>query len=85
MTTAVETRGVLDVTERRDSLLALIKHARQQPVTTHGAQDLYSVTPWSGIGRNALEMQQRHKGLETRIDRSRAEGFVAHGGSPRKF
>ena len=33
----------------------------------------------SGIGGNALEMQQRHKSLETWIGRSRADGFDAHG------
>ena len=36
----------------------------------------------SGIGGNALEMQQRHKGRETRIARSRAVSFGAHGCSP---
>ena len=36
----------------------------------------------SGIGRNALEMQQCHEGLETWIDRSPAVRFGAHGCSP---
>ena len=36
----------------------------------------------SGIGRNALEVQQRHKGFETGIGWSRAVGFGAHWCSP---
>lgn len=59
MTATVETRGGLDVTARRDSLLALIKSVPQKPVTTRRAQDLYSVTPWSGIGRNAARRDLR--------------------------
>ena len=60
MTAAVELRGALDVTARRDSLLALVKSMPQQrPVTTRRAQDLYSVTPWSGIGRNAARRDLR--------------------------
>jgi ribosomal protein S25 len=59
MTATVETRGCLDVTARRDSLLALIKEGPRQPVTTRRAQDLYSVTPWSGIGRNAARRDLR--------------------------
>jgi hypothetical protein len=35
-----------------------------------------------GIGRDALEMQQRHESFETWIGRSRAIGFDAHGCSP---
>lgn len=58
-----ETRGLLDVTARRDSLLALIKQDPQQPVTTRRAQDLYSVTPWSGIGRNAARRDLRNLAL----------------------
>lgn len=59
MTAAVEVRGGLDVTARRDSLLALIKQGPRKPITTRGAQDLYSVTPWSGIGRNAARRDLR--------------------------
>ncbi|MFE0794693.1 hypothetical protein [Streptomyces mutabilis] len=59
MNTTIETRGFLDVTERRDSLLALIKRGPQKPITTRRAQDLYSVTPWSGIGRNAARRDLR--------------------------
>src|SRR5215471_17255437 len=36
----------------------------------------------SGIGRNALEMQQRHEDFETWVGRPRAIGFDAHGCSP---
>lgn len=59
MTATVAVKGGLDVTARRDSLLALIKHARRQPVTTRDAQDLYGQTPWSGIGRNAARRDLR--------------------------
>lgn len=59
MTALGEGRGSLDVTARRDSLLALIKENPQRPVTTRGARDLYSVTPWSGIGRNAARRDLR--------------------------
>lgn len=59
MTATVETRSGLDVTARRDSLLALIKSGPRQPITTGQAQDLYSVTPWSGIGRNATRRDLR--------------------------
>lgn len=59
MTATIELRGVLDVTARRDSLLALIKCGPRRPVTTRRAQDLYSVTPWSGIGRNAARRDLR--------------------------
>lgn len=59
MTALVETRGGLDVTARRDSLLALIKEGPRRPVTSRRAQDLYSVTPWSGIGRNAARRDLR--------------------------
>ncbi|MFF4791908.1 hypothetical protein ACFY2M_19565 [Streptomyces sp. NPDC001276] len=59
MTAIVETRRALDITERRDSLLALIKHARKQPIATRDAQTLYAATPWSGIGRNATRRDLR--------------------------
>jgi len=59
MTALVETRGGLDVTARRDSLLALIKCEPRRPITTRQAQELYSVTPWSGIGRNAARRDLR--------------------------
>lgn len=59
MTATVETRGCLDVAARRDSLLALIKEGPRRPVTTRRAQDLYGVTPWSGIGRNAARRDLR--------------------------
>lgn len=59
MTTIIDLRSPLDVTARRDSLFALIKEGPRQPVTTGRAQDLYSVTPWSGIGRNAARRDLR--------------------------
>jgi hypothetical protein len=55
----VKTRRPLDITERRDSLLALIKHTRLLPITTSRAQALYAATPWSGIGRNATRRDLR--------------------------
>jgi hypothetical protein len=57
--TIVDLRGGMDVTARRDSLLALIKESPRQPVTTRRARDLYSITPWSGIGRNATRRDLR--------------------------
>ncbi|NUP15444.1 MAG: hypothetical protein HOZ81_04935 [Streptomyces sp.] len=77
MTAAVEVRGALDVTARRDSLLALIKSGPRQPVTTRRAQDLYSVTPWSGIGRNAArrdlrDLARRGHLLPVTVDRQQA-------------
>lgn len=77
MTATVETRGGLDVTARRDSLLALIKSVPQKPVTTRRAQDLYSVTPWSGIGRNAArrdlrDLARRGQLLPVTVDGQRA-------------
>ena len=59
MSATVAVKGALDVTARRDSLLALIKCGPSRAVTTHHAQDLYSVTPWSGIGRNAARRDLR--------------------------
>jgi ribosomal protein S25 len=59
VTAAITISGALDVTARRDSLLALIKAEPRQSVTTRRAQDLYSVTPWSGIGRNAARRDLR--------------------------
>ncbi|GHC38589.1 hypothetical protein GCM10010348_77450 [Streptomyces anthocyanicus] len=67
MSTTIETRGFLDVTERRDSLLALIKRGPRQPITTRRAQDLYSVTPWSGIGRNAARRDLRDLALRGQL------------------
>jgi hypothetical protein len=77
MTAAVETRGGLDVTARRDSLLALIKRGPRKPITTRRAQDLYSVTPWSGIGRNAArrdlrDLARRGQLLPSTVDGQRA-------------
>lgn len=77
MITAAETWGGLNVTARRDSLLALIKEDPQRPVTTSRAQDLYSVTPWSGIGRNAArrdlrDLARRSKLLPVTADSQRA-------------
>ncbi|MBR8638684.1 hypothetical protein KEF29_03565 [Streptomyces tuirus] len=77
MTAAVEARGGLDVTERRDSLLALIKREPRQPITTRRAQDLYSITPWSGIGRNAArrdlrDLARRGKLLPVTVNGQRA-------------
>jgi ribosomal protein S25 len=59
MTATLAIGGALDTTARRDSLLALIKEGPRQPVTTKRAQDLYAVTPWSGIGRNAARRDLR--------------------------
>lgn len=59
MTAAIAAKGALDVTERRNSLLALAKHSRQLPITTSRAQALYAATPWSGIGRNATRRDLR--------------------------
>ena len=67
MTTIIELRGALDVTARRDSLLALIKRGPRQPITTRRAQDLYSVTPWSGIGRNAARRDLRDLALRSQL------------------
>jgi hypothetical protein len=67
MTALVETRGALDVTARRDSLLLLIKEGPREPITTKGAQDLYSVTPWSGIGRNAARRDLRDLALRGQL------------------
>ncbi|WP_193777552.1 hypothetical protein [Streptomyces sp. E5N298] len=67
MSTTIETRGFLDVTERRDTLLALIKRGPRQPITTRRAQDLYSVTPWSGIGRNAARRDLRDLALRGQL------------------
>lgn len=77
MTALVETKGVLDVTERRDTLLALMKCGPRQVVTTRRAQDLYSVTPWSGIGRNAArrdlgDLARRGQLLPVSVDGRRA-------------
>lgn len=77
MTTTIGIRRRLDVTERRDSLLALIKHARRPIITTKAAQTLYSGTPWAGIGRNATRRDLRdlaHRGqlLPVTIEGQRA-------------
>jgi hypothetical protein len=77
MTAMLETRGALDVTARRDSLFALIKEGPRRPVTTRLAQDLYSVTPWSGIGRNAArrdlrDLARRGQLLPVTVDDQRA-------------
>lgn len=94
MTAAVETKGGLDVTDRRDSLLALIKQGPRKPVTTRRAQDLYSVTPWSGIGRNAArrdlrDLARRGQLLPVTIDGQRAyllnpKAVDRHPAGPRK-
>lgn len=59
MTAAAEARHVLDVTQRRDTLLALIKNGTRTPITTRDARTLYGTTPWSGIGRNATRRDLR--------------------------
>lgn len=74
MTAAVENRGALDVTARRDSLLALIKENPRQAITTKRAQDLYSVTPWSGIGRNATRRDLRDLALRGQLIPRTANG-----------
>ena len=82
MTALVETRGALDVTARRDSLLALIKEGPRKPVTTKRAQDLYSVTPWSGIGRNAARRDLRDLGRRGHLVPVMVEGQRAYLLSP---
>lgn len=77
MTATLAIGGALDVTPRRDSLLALIKEGPRQPVTTKRAQDLYAVTPWSGIGRNAArrdlrDLARRGQLLSISVDGQRA-------------
>jgi hypothetical protein len=77
VTVMLEFRGGLDVTARRDSLLVLIQEGPRRPVTTRRAQDLYSVTPWSGIGRNAArrdlrDLARRGHLIPTTVDGCRA-------------
>ena len=67
----------MGVTERRDSLLALITGGPQRALTTRRAQDLYSVPPWSGIGRNAArqalrDLTRRGQLIPVTIDGQRA-------------
>ncbi|MEU8525303.1 hypothetical protein AB0C77_06820 [Streptomyces sp. NPDC048629] len=57
--TATLTARPADITQRRDSLLALVIHAQIYPITTGHAQALYDQTPWSGIGRNATRRDLR--------------------------
>jgi hypothetical protein len=55
----------MDVTERRDNLLTLIKQVPHQPITTHDARTIYRATPWGRIGRNAARRDLRdlaHRG-----------------------
>lgn len=78
MTSIVEFRGALDVTARRDSLLALIKEDPHSPVTTRRAQDLYSITPWSGIGRNAARRDLRDLALRGQLLPRRINGQRAY-------
>jgi hypothetical protein len=59
--------GGLDVTARRDSLLALINEDPRRIVTTRRAQDLYSITPWSGIGSNAARRDLRDLALRRQL------------------
>lgn len=94
MTTTTEIRGALDVTARRDSLLALIKAGPRRPITTRRAQDLYSVTPWTGIGRNAArrdlrDLARRGQLLPVNVDGHRAyllnpKAVDRHPGGPRR-
>ncbi|MFE7237251.1 hypothetical protein [Streptomyces sp. NPDC057580] len=75
--TSIESRRVMDVTERRDNLLALIKQAPFQPITTHDACALYRTTPWGRIGRNAARRDLRdlaHRGhlIPTTVEGRRA-------------
>lgn len=77
MTAAVETKPALDVTERRNSLLALARHARLIPITTSRVQALYAATPWSGLGRNAArrdlrDLARRGQLLPVSVDGRRA-------------
>jgi hypothetical protein len=77
VTPTIAISSALDVTARRDSLLALIKATPRQPITTRRAQDLYSVTPWSGIGRNATrrdlrDLARRGQLLPITVDGQRA-------------
>lgn len=75
--TTTETRPIVDVTERRDTLLAIIKQAPRQPMTTRDACLLYRTTPWNGIGRNAARRDLRdlaHRGhlIPTTVEGRRA-------------
>lgn len=83
MTALVYTRGGLDVTARRDSLLALIKEGPREPVTTRRAQDLYSLTPWSGIGRNAARRDLRDLARRGQLIPVTVDGRRAYRCSPK--
>lgn len=68
--TTTKTCHVMDVTERRDNLLALIKQAPHQPITTRDVHSLYQATLRGGIGRNAARRDLRdlaHRGNLTPI------------------
>ncbi|WP_405506460.1 hypothetical protein OG323_06455 [Streptomyces cyaneofuscatus] len=76
--TTTELRQVMDVTGRRDHLLALIKQAPHQLITTGAVHSLYRSTLQGGrLGRNAARRDLRdlaHRGhlIPTTIDGRRA-------------
>lgn len=76
--TTTEIRQVMDVTGRRDHLLALIKQVPHQPITTGAVHSLYRATLKGGqLGRNAARRDLRdlaHRGhlIPTTIDGRRA-------------
>ncbi|MFE3487505.1 hypothetical protein [Streptomyces griseus] len=76
--TTTELRQVMDVTGRRDHLLALIKQAPHQLVTTSNVRSLYRTTlQGSPLGRNAARRDLRdlaHRGhlIPTSTDGRRA-------------
>ncbi|MFE9777789.1 hypothetical protein ACFYPA_06480 [Streptomyces sp. NPDC005775] len=60
-----EIRRILDVTQRRDLLLALITQSPRQPVTTSTASTLYRTVLRGPVGRNATRRDLRdlaHRG-----------------------
>ncbi|MFE9844751.1 hypothetical protein [Streptomyces goshikiensis] len=73
-----EARAGLGVTVRRDSLFALIKEDPRRPVTTRRAQDLYSATPWSGIGRNAVRRDLRDLAFRSQLIPRAVDGQRAY-------
>lgn len=75
--TTIELRQVMNVTARRDYLLALIKQAPHQLVTTSDVRSLYRTYLRGTLGRNAARRDLRdlaHRGhlIPTNIDGRRA-------------
>ncbi|MFJ7999038.1 hypothetical protein ACIQ7D_18085 [Streptomyces sp. NPDC096310] len=75
--TTTEARWAMDVTARRDHLLALIKQGPQQPITTRDVCRLYQTLLHGPVGRNAARRDLRdlaHRGhlIPTTVDGRRA-------------